>query len=384
MKKFKSFYYRYIRFFHALVRFICGFVLVLSLSFFAFASSVSSSNVFTFTDFTEFADISFATGFGYSGATGTKFYDGSWYNSTSVSWAPASVSSNNIEDTDIIEYVITPNGSSDKAACIKFSFDLNDSYIRSVSSTDTFSFSGNLYLLSDVHNRLAQSYSFYNGLDNNLDNFFLVVHGYNSDYKLFSFRFPLKDFVTDYGFQVFDDHSHSYLHLNIQYQFTSSFTFDSFDLEFNGVLPYSTATVQFQPFVDWSSGSPVSSPVQYYCGPTSTAPRFSAPVGGSSIDDLDSAESSLVGSYDSAAEASSFFGSVVDSFTAFVSGFAAFRFIFSTFLGDLPLLTYLLNISLSLGLFAFVFSLALHVLNSSHRAEVSAKREAQRTSRGRR
>lgn len=348
-KRISSFFYHLIR----TLRYILPFTLVLALCIPAFALNYEYDSI------SDIGEIYFT---GAVTGVGQRSYYAGDYDPDSLAYNSCTVTTGTTDGQEY--YTVTRDlntPGSNSFQCLRVRYDLNSKLSVPVSPADVFIYNGYFYLLSiDSSDTNMTRYEQENGLENNLKNMYFNIYGYKDGNVNVSYRVPLAPYIKESGFQIFGDHSHSYFNLSVKYEFTSDFTITGFSFDFNGCQPYDTVTVTAYPTADWSSGNATPKPIQLYIGSASSAPQYVLPDD-SIINDYNQAEDELLNKFDSNSSLDTFASILPDTLLTFANGLGAVTTLFNEFLISFPYVTYLLQISLAFGIFAFIFSVAQSV-----------------------
>lgn len=236
--------------------------------------------------------------------------------------------------------------------CLRTRVVLNSQYSKQVTTSDVFIYNGYFYILS-YHKTYTQKY-----LNNNLKNMRFTITGKRSDDTLVYFDYPLSDYFTEASvYSDASDHVHCAFKVSLNISIPDSFVITGFYFDFNGIAAVSNVKLGLYTNASWDSGSLEHRPIQFYIGSASGAPQYTIPDG-SIINEYDDLEQGLINQYDSKSEITSVNDNFSSRILSFAKGLQSVTKILSESFYKLPFLSDILQISLALGVFAFIFSIA--------------------------
>lgn len=224
--------------------------------------------------------------------------------------------------------------------------------LRPVSSYD--------YLVFDVQIRLGVSLHAYN--------LNLIKNQFSLEFGGLGFTVNGNDCVTN--ITQFDGENYTDIILDVHYEgtlpkFSADSNLTAISYRF-GNLSTSTVSLRFR----GSNGGPIT----LYVGSKSDAPVFPA-YSDSQLNDLENSESELLGQFNFAQSFDSVFGSIRNFFSNFEVSkcFAVLIDMFNVLFGSVPFIRHIVNVSISLGLFGFVFNIASIAMSNSKRSSERPK-----------
>lgn len=338
-KRFSSFVYHFLR----CIRYIFPFTLIFILSVNCFAvqneyNSLSSIGTLQFY---------------CSSLTRNQLFSGD-YDSSKINYITADRTTtieNGIEFYTL-STPLSPTGNQPKSNCVRISCDLDERFKRNVTISDVLIFNGYFYVLGydGIYNQSI--------LNTNLKNMYLNIYGFADNYDLVSFRVPLAPYLKEASvYNDQEDHYHSFFNVAVNYPFESNFKLTGFSFDFNGIGSLSNLSIGVYTDASWDSGSLEHRPIQFYIGSASGAPQYIIPDG-SIINEYDDLEQGLINQYDSKSEITSVNDNFSSRILSFAKGLQSVTKILSESFYKLPFLSDILQISLALGVFAFIFSIA--------------------------